>query len=255
MKKLFGLLLIMGLVLSGCGGSDDKKDSSADGDTLTVLTNAGYPPYEMTDENGDLYGFDIDVMTEAAKLAGVEIKWKNVDFDAIPEMVRQGKGDLAIAGITPDATRAKKVDFSELYYTSEDMKNVVLVKEASPIKTEDDIKGKLIGIQIGTVQQLIMENMEDSYSLSFKKLKSYASLVQELNKGVIDAMVVEKAVADGLMEGNEGLRYFYMESGDELTGNAMIFAKGSPLKEKFNKAIEEMKSNGTLDELVAKWFK
>lgn len=253
MKKVLGLFLVIGLLVSGCGGSGDTKDG-ADKDKLTVLTNAGYPPYEMTDENGDLYGFDIDVMTEAAKIMKVDIEWKNVDFDAIPEMVRQGKGDVAIAGITPNAERAKKVDFSELYYTSDDMKNVVLVKEDSPIQTEEDIKGKSIGIQIGTVQQLIMEGMEDSYDLSFKKLKSYASLVQELNKGVIDAMVVEKAVADGLMEGNDGLRYFYMESGDELTGNAMIFAKDSALKEKFDNAINEMKENGTLDKLIEKWF-
>lgn len=249
MKKLLSVLFVCSLlVLSGCGSSDsdDKK--------LTVLTNSGYPPYEMVDENGDLYGFDIDVMTRAAEIAGYEIEWKDMDFDAIPESLNQGKGDVAIAGMTPSAERAEKVDFSEMYYTSDSMKNVVLVKEGSDLQTTADLKGTNVGIQMGTVQELVVDNMQEDYDLTFKKLKTYADLVQELNKGVIDAMIVEQATAIDLMKSNDGLRYYILEEGDELAGNAMAFKKDSELKADFDKAINEMKESGELDELIQKWF-
>ena len=246
MKKLLSLIFVCGVLLSGCGGSDDN--------TLTVLTNAGYPPYEMVDENGELYGFDIDVMTRAAEIAGYDIEWKDMDFDAIPESLKQGKGDVAIAGMTPTAEREEKVDFSELYYSSDTMLNVVLVQKGSEMKTTADLKGKNLGVQMGTVQDLIVGGMEKEYELSFKKLKGYADLVQELKKGVIDAMIVEQATAIDLMEKNEGLEYYVLEEGGELMGNAMAFKKGSKLKADFDKAINEMKESGELDELAKKWF-
>jgi len=250
MKKLVSILFVCAVVLSGCGGSKSEDENKA----LIVLTNAGYPPYEMVDEKGELYGFDIDVMNRAAEIAGFEIEWKDMDFDAIPESLRQGKGDVAIAGMTPSPEREEKVDFSVMYYTSEDMKNVVLTKKDSNLKTTADLKGTNVGVQMGTVQEMVVSDMEKDYELTFKKLKGYADLVQELNKGVIDAMIVEKAVAIDLMEKNTDLEYYVLEEGAELAGNAMAFKKESELKADFDKAIKEMIDSGEMDELIQKWF-
>lgn len=255
MKKLVSVMMICSLLLVGCGGSKDDTSKEDAKKEVTVLTSGGYPPYEMVDENGDLYGFDIDVLNAAASIAGYEVKWKDMDFDGIVESIKQNKGDIAIAGLTPTPDRAEQVDFSEPYYTSEEMKNVVLVKNDSGMKTTDDIKGKTIGVQIGTVQDSIMDGLADEYDLSFKKLKSFADLAQELNKGVIDAIVVEKATATELAAKNENFEYYMLEAGADLAGNAMAFKKGSKLKADFDKAITELKDNGELEKLVEKWFK
>ena len=83
MKKLLtGLMAVVMMAgLAGCGSKDDGAGEGSDTakKELTVYTNSGYKPYEMVDEKGNLYGFDIDVMNEAAKLAGYTVKWEDVD--------------------------------------------------------------------------------------------------------------------------------------------------------------------------------
>ena len=115
MKKLLtGLMAVVMMAgLAGCGSKDDGAGEGSDTakKELTVYTNSGYKPYEMVDEKGNLYGFDIDVMNEAAKLAGYTVKWEDVDFDGIVPSVKQGKADIGIAGITYTEERAKQVDF------------------------------------------------------------------------------------------------------------------------------------------------
>lgn len=251
MKKLLSGLLVLSFVLVGCG-SNDKSDNKK----LTVLTNSGYPPYEMVDTDGSLYGFDIEVMEMAAEIAGYEVEWQDVDFESIVDSIKLGKADVAIAGITPDAERAKKVDFSEAYYESGEMENVVLVKKDSGLKTTADLKGKKLGVQMGTIQDLMVESIIEEYELQEpEKLKNYADLVQELNNNVIDAMIVEKATALEFIEKHDNLECYVFEAGAELDGNAMIFKQGSELKADFDKAIQEMKANGELDKLIKKWFK
>ena len=84
----------------------------------------------------------IDVMNEAAKLAGYTVKWEDVDFDGIVPSVKQGKADIGIAGITYTEERAKQVDFSDVYYAGEDAQNYVLTMKSSGMKKTEDIKGK-----------------------------------------------------------------------------------------------------------------
>ena len=134
MKKLLtGLMAVVMMAgLAGCGSKDDGAGEGSDTakKELTVYTNSGYKPYEMVDEKGNLYGFDIDVMNEAAKLAGYTVKWEDVDFDGIVPSVKQGKADIGIAGITYTEERAKQVDFSDVYYAGEDAQNYVLTMKS-----------------------------------------------------------------------------------------------------------------------------
>ena len=259
MKKLLtGLMAVVMMAgLAGCGSKDDGAGEGSDTakKELTVYTNSGYKPYEMVDEKGDLYGFDIDVMNEAAKLAGYTVKWEDVDFDGIVPSVKQGKADIGIAGITYTEERAKQVDFSDVYYAGEDAQNYVLTMKSSGMKKTEDIKGKKIGTQMGTIQESILNSLQDEYKLKLDKRKAYSDMVLEMKKGVIDAMVVEKAVAEELAADNEDLSYYKFEAGAELAGNAMIFQKDNKLKDEFNKAIKTMKENGKMDELVKKYFK
>lgn len=258
MKKLLcGMLAMLMMVsVSGCGSKEDSGEgaSTEEKKTLTVLTNSGYKPYEMVDSEGNLYGFDIDVMNTAAEILGYEVEWKDVDFDGIVQSVKQGKADAAIAGITYTEERAEQVDFSDVYYAGDDAQNYVLTTEDSDMETTEDIKGKKIGTQMGTIQESILNSLQEEYDLELDKRKSYSDLVLELKKGVVDCMVVEKAVAEELAADNEGLKFYKLEAGAELSGNAIIVKKGNSLKDEFNKAIQKMKDDGTMDELVQKYF-
>lgn len=254
MKKFItgSMVLLMIVGLAGCGG--DKKDDAKKKEVV-VYTNSGYKPYEMVDAKGNLYGFDIDVMNEAAKIAGYKVKWEDVDFDGIVPSVKQGKADIGIAGITMTDERKKQVDFSDVYYVDKDDQNYVLTTKDSGIHTTADIKGKKIGTQMGTIQETILNSIAKQYDLKLDKRKSYSDLVLELKKGVVDAMVLEKSVAQELQEDNKGLVSFKLDAGGKLEGNAMIFKKGSKLKDEFNKAIQVMKDNGQMQNLAKKYFK
>lgn len=257
MKKLLtGMMAVLMVAgLTACGKKEETKDAgTAAKKEITVYTNSGYKPYEMVDSEGNLYGFDIDVMNEAAKIAGYTVKWQDVDFDGIVPSVKQGKADIGIAGITYTEERAKQVDFSEVYYAGEDSQNYLLTMKDSDMEKTEDIKDKKIGTQMGTIQETILNGLQEKYNLKLDKRKSYSDLVLEMKKGVVDGMVVEKAVAEELAQDNKDLKFFKFTEGAELAGNAMIFKKDSALKEEFNKAIKEMKDNGKMDELVKKYF-
>lgn len=250
MKKLLCMFAVFSLLLFGCGA--ESKDEGKE--KLVALTNSGYPPYEELDEDGNLYGFDIDVMNQAAKIAGYEVEIKDVDFDAIVGSVKAGKADIGIAGMTPSKDRKKSVDFSIVYYSGEDSQNYLLYKENSGIVTQDDLAEKTIGCQVGTVQFEAATYFEDTIGAKVDAKKDYASIIAEINKGNNDCAIVEKAVAVEFAKKDPEFKYFKLEGLSELEGNAMCFKKGSKLKDKFNDAIQQMIDNGDMDKLIAKYF-
>lgn len=248
MKKLLSVCFAMALLLCGCSSKDEGNKK------LTVLTNSGYPPYEEIDGQGNLFGFDIDVINAAAEIAGYEIEIKDVDFDSIVPSIQTGKADVGIAGMTPSKKRMESVDFSDVYYSGEDSQNYLLFKDGSGINTQDDLKGKTIGVQMGTVQYEAALHFEETINAKVDAKKDYASILAEMNKGNNDAAIVEKAVAVEFVKDNPEFKYFKLEGLAELEGNAMCFAKGSELTEEFNKAIKELQDNGELDKLIKKYF-
>src|SRR5690554_6174332 len=131
MKKLTLLLLTL-IVLSGCSSNEEK---------LIVLTSSGYYPYEMVDESGKLIGFDIEFGEALAAQMNVEIEWQDMDFDGIIASLNSGRGDMALAAISPDP--ARNALFSQSYYVGdEESPFFVLALKDSNITSTQDIEGK-----------------------------------------------------------------------------------------------------------------
>src|SRR5690554_2243965 len=132
MKKILGLLISV-LLLTACNTTETTK--------LVVLTSSGYHPYEMVDEQGNLIGFDIEFGEALAAEMGVEIEWQDMDFDGIIASLNSGRGDLAIAAISPDP--ARNALFSQSYYVGdEESPFFVLALKDSNITSTQDIEGK-----------------------------------------------------------------------------------------------------------------
>ena len=184
MKKLTALLMGTAMVLSlaACGGSASSAASSeaasseaasseetgeaaaeettdeAAGEVttvnagkLTMSTNAAFPPYEMTTDNGDFEGIDIEVADAIAKKLGLELQVDDMDFDAALLAAQNGKSDMVMAGVTVTDERLKVMDFSDTY--AEGIQSII-VPEGSDIATADDLSGKAIGTQRGTTGYL-----------------------------------------------------------------------------------------------------
>lgn len=255
MKKLFAVAAASLLILAGCGNSDSK--SGNEGKTLTVLTNSGYAPYEVRNTDGELEGFDIELTEMIAKELGYsEVKWEDIDFDALIGAVNSGKGDMVAAGLSPTPDRAEGAELSDVYYSSEEeTANFVLTLKDGDIKKTEDIKDKKVGIQIGTIQESAVNAIKDEYNLTTDARKSYGDMVQEIKNKRIDFVVVEKAIADKYVETNPELAYFQLDAEGNSTGNCFAFKKGNTeLKDQVNTVIKKLQDNGEIDKLVAKWF-
>ncbi|MFV0381546.1 MAG: transporter substrate-binding domain-containing protein [Breznakia sp.] len=257
MKKLLSFVFISCLVLVGCGNKNEKATKKAEKKVLTVGTSSGYAPYEMVDENGELYGFDIDVMNAVAKEAGYELEWEDMAFDGLVPAVQSGVVDVAIAGMTPNEERKKSVDFSKSYYGGEESSvntNYFLTLASNAYDSLASLKGKKIGVQLGTVQEAELSGMAEEKGFTVEKLAQNADLLQMLKMGSIDAILMEKLVADERMAADKDLAAFEFVGGEDLEGNSIAFKKGSKLKKELGKALKTLKENGELNKLVEKWF-
>ncbi|MEG0995790.1 MAG: transporter substrate-binding domain-containing protein, partial [Clostridia bacterium] len=109
MKKLVALLVaLMVLTLSFAAVAEAEK--------LVVYTSADFPPFEYIDDNNAFAGFDIDMMSELAKVAGYEVEFVNIAFDSIIAGVQSGACNVGLSGFTVNEERKVNVDFSTPYY-------------------------------------------------------------------------------------------------------------------------------------------
>lgn len=246
-------IIITGFVmLFGLMGCQQKSESNA----LTVLTSSGYEPYEMVDNNGQLTGFDIELMEALAQEAGLTITWKDVNFDGIIASLQSGQYEVAIAGISPTADRAEIVDFSQVYYNSEDgIVNDLVYPSDQSYASFQDLSGLVIGAQLGTIQADLLNELSDTYGFTVELRNTNAQVMEEIRIHNIDALLVENLVADSILEVNTDFSKTIMDTPlDQLYGNAIAFTKGSAYVDVFNTALETLKANGTLTQLIEKWF-
>ncbi len=249
MKKIVIVLaMILVITLSGCNQKENE---------ITVLTSSGYEPYEMIDTSGTLTGFDIELMEALATELGVTIKWKDVAFDGIIASLQSGHAEIAIAGISPTEERKVNVDFSSVYYNSESgLLNYLLFDSSKNIQSLEDLDGLVVGAQLGTVQATLLEALSAEHNFTVDLRNTNTQIVEEIKAGRIDVLVVEKIISESIIEANENFDSVGFKSYlDDAVGNAIAFSKGSEHVEDFNKALDTLKENGTLNKLINKWFK
>jgi arginine/lysine/histidine transporter system substrate-binding protein len=264
MKKWFSLIVISMFVigmLAACGTSGDSSNGSAGegGETeekkvLTMGTSADYPPFEYIDtaKSDDIIGFDVDLAKAIAKELGYEVKVQDIDFNGLIPAIQAGKVDFVLAGMTPTEERKKNVDFSDIYYTA---RHMIVTPKDSGIKAVEDLKGKTVGVQVGSIQEDKAEELKKTVDFKIENRNRIPELVQEMKSGRFDAAIIEDTVAKGFFEKEKDLTGFEIPdaSADEA-GSAIAFPKDSKLTEDFNRVLNEMKENGELEKLIVKWF-
>lgn len=252
MKKLGFLLLTVAFILSGCV-------QQASDDTIIILTSSGYPPFEMVDENGNLIGFDIDFGNALGERLGVKVEWVDMDFDGIIGALNSNRGTMAIAAMSPDPLR--DVDFSIPYYVgSEESPFFVLTLANGVITDTSSINGKRAGVQIGTIQESLLQNIVTEFNLTLDPRQNLAQLVAEIVTGRIDFVVMEGVTAREFVSEFPTLTTFELQHSEvdkfveSIQGVAVALPRNSVWTQRVNEAITAMKNDGTLAALVAKWF-
>lgn len=255
------LLGIMTMGFVGCGASNKGEKESKDllatiqeKGKVVVGMSADYAPYEFhyINENGEdvIGGFDVDIANEIASALGVELVIQEMDFDALVAALPAGKIDLVISGMNPDEERAKVVDFSEIYYNSQ---HGILVRseDVDKYKTFADLEGEKVGVQLGSTQAKIAET--EIPNVDLQQLANVNNLILELKAGKVDAIVMEKPVAEMAVKSNTELAVGTPIYEDKTGGNAVGMAKNNPeLLAKINEVIKELNETGKMDEYIVK---
>ncbi len=134
----------------------DKATAQSSGTAqqkLTMVTSADYPPYEYRDTatgKDEIIGFDTDIAKYITKKLGFGLEIKDTDFNGIIPALQSHRADFAMAGMTPTAERKKNVDFSDIYYEA---KNTIVARKGSNLKKPEDLAGKKVGVQLGSIQE------------------------------------------------------------------------------------------------------
>jgi len=240
-KSLFLLLCCLTaigmLFFAGCKKSEKSEKR------LVMVTEATFPPYEYRDENGDISGIDPEIIREIARRNDMEVVIEDMKFNSIIAAVQTGKADVAASGITVTEERKQMVDFTIPYASAA---QVILIKDGSPITHVTDIRGKRIGVQHGTTGD---SYVTDKMKLEPERFDNAALVVAALNSGKIDAAVLDDAPAKVFLKENPGLR----KLDEPLTEEFYAFAINKDrrdLLEMFNRTLQEMKDDGTLDEII-----
>ena len=239
-------------VASSAASSEAVSSSAAELTTvetgkLTMATNATFPPYEMTADSGEIEGIDVDTAKAIAEKLGLELQIDDMDFDAALLSVQQGKADIVMAGVTVTDERKAVMDFSDSYATGIQS---IIVPNDSDIASPDDLAGKKIGTQRGTTGYIYCS--DDFGEDSVVAYDSGLTAVQALNNGQVDAVVIDNAPATEYVAANPGLKVLDTSYAEE--DYAIGMAKGSALEDAINKALEELKADGTLQAIVDKYI-
>lgn len=239
MRKLFKLFIIFGVsfLLFGCNKNDDK---------LVMVTEAGFAPYEYRDSSG-IVGVDVDIANEIAASMGKELEIKDVAFDSLINELNSGKADFAAAGMSISEERKKEVDFSIEYVSSKQV--IVVRKDYNKIKSVNDLNGKTISVQLGSVaDSYVSKNYKNSKIIRQKK---FLSAAEDVKAKKADCIVMDELPAKELVKNNSELTILSIELFTDKY--AIAVKKGNTeLLNKINEVLEKLIEEGKIEEFVIK---
>ena len=255
MKKVLSLACAVVLavsMLAGCGaGADEKVETKTETSSeakestgkLIMATEAGFPPYEYTEDGTEVIGVDVDIAKEIASAMGKELEIQNMGFDAALMAVQQGVADFAAAGISVTPERQEEMDFSVEYATSKQV--VVVNKEAGKIASVEDLKeGTPVGVQMGTVADFYCT---DDLKCEVKQYNKYAEAAMELKNNKISCIVMDALPAEQLVAANADLEIL---DGELFTDKyAIAVQKGNEeLLNQINEVLQKLMDEGKIEE-------
>jgi ABC-type amino acid transport substrate-binding protein len=273
MKKILTAVLSFSMIacLAACGSSSSSSASSSTADTATVdeteaagtgsfttiedgklhmATNAAFPPYEMTTDDGGYEGIDVEIAQKICDKLGLELVVDDQDFSSVITSVQSGKSDIAMAGLTETDERKKNIDFTDTYATAVQS---IIVTDDSDIQTADDLaNASSIGCQEGTTGALYCT--DDYGEDHVTTYQDGATAVQALISGKVDAVVIDNAPAQEYVENNDGIKI--LDSAYTEEEYAIGVSKDNPeLRDAINQALKELQDDGTVQQIIDKYIK
>jgi ABC-type amino acid transport substrate-binding protein len=248
---LFFLAAVLMAALAACGGGGGSGGGGGGGEDITVASDIAYPPFEF-ERDGEPVGFDIDLMNEIGKRAGFTPEYQNVGFDGIIGGLANNQYDAVISAMTITPERAERIDFSDPYFNADQS---LLVPSDSDIGSVGEIGDATVGVQIGTTGEIKANEFEEQGDITgeIRTFDTIEDAFAALNNGQIDAIINDLPVSQDEVNGSDGaLEIVQVIPTGEQYGIA--FPKDSDLRADVNEALQEIKDDGTYEEIYKKWI-
>ncbi len=251
MKKLvlFTIALLVACLTMGATAVAEDLAIVKKNGKIKFAMSGQYPPFNFVDEQNQLTGFDVEISKEIAKRLGVTAEPLSTAWDGIIAGLLAKKYELICGSMAITEERLKSIDFSDPYYRSGAQ---LFVKKGSPVKSVRDLKGKKVGVTLGTTYETwVRKNVTTA---NVRTYKGVPDMILEISTGRIDGFITDKIVG-ALAIKNNGAPIKL--AGDLLYEEKLGIAmrKGNPkLKAAINKELAKMKKDGIYHKISMKWL-
>lgn len=261
LMTIVSILLIS--MLAACGTANKQSDQSKKGanpsgslydqvkskGVLTVGTEGTYPPFTYHDKNGKLTGFDVDIAAEVAKRLGVKPKFVESKWDGMIAGLADKRFDMAANEVAITDQRKQKYDFSSPYIASRAV--LIVRKDNHSIKSFDDIKGK-------TFAQSLTSNLykiAQQHGAKITSVDGFNTAIDLLTSNRVDGTINDNLSYLDLKKRRPDIPIKVVDKMNNATQNGFMFRKNSgELINKVNKALADMKKDGTYLKISKKYF-
>lgn len=249
------------LALAACGKQESATSAaasaspaaSAAGRVYAVGTDAAYAPFESQNENGEIVGFDIDIVKAAAAKAGIAVKFVNTPWEGIFNALKQGDRDILVSSITITDERKQSMDFTNPYF---DARQLIAVRTDSKVARFEDLKTLKVGVQTGTTGDEAISKLQGKNSGDIKRFESTPLALKELETGGIDAVVADNGVVVNYVRNNAGRRFKTVDDAAFVPEHYGIAVKkgDAALLARLNQGLAAIRADGTYDRINASYF-
>jgi polar amino acid transport system substrate-binding protein len=250
MKRIISVLLVLALTF-GVATVSAQAPYDLGGRTLIVGSDTTYPPFETVNDQGEIVGFDVDLVNAVCEVVNCVAEFQTTAWDGIFAAMANGEFDLIASGITITEERAQVVEFTDPYHE---------VNQAIAVRTEDEnltladfTDGDLmLGAQTGTTNAILAEELVGRDRLRI--YDDFNAAMLALINGDVDGVMIDDTSADAFVQqyaGQVAAAIRNVESGEKL---GMAVQPGDELVDALNYGLQQIRENGTLAALVEKWF-
>jgi polar amino acid transport system substrate-binding protein len=221
---------------------------------LIVGTDPTYAPFEYQNEKGEIVGFDIEVLSAAAKASGLEVKFVSTPWEGAFNALAQGDRDVLISAVTITDERKQTLDFSDPYFEAHQL---IAVPEKSKVTKLDDLKRNKIGVQTSTTGEEVVVKLVGKNSANIKRFESTPLALAELAAGGVDAVVADNGVVIHYLTNNPTAKFKSVNDpsfAPELYGIAVKKGNAEVLK-KINAGLASIKTDGSYQKIFDQYFK
>lgn len=247
MKKtvILGILLITMVSVLFAGGAKEQAG-------YVFGSDCTWPPLEFVDENGEIVGFEIDLIAAMSERSGIPMSVRNVAWDGIFAGLANGAYDAVASGVTVLEERKATMDFTTPVL--EVTQSIIVNKGTAALADEKALAGKVVGVQIGTTGNFAVEKIA---GVTVKAYDEIGLAVEDLLNKNLDAVVADSIIAADFVLANENYADKLLVTGTvagDVEQIAMAVKKGNAeLLGILNEQIAALKADGTVAALKKKW--